>query len=187
MPAKKQVTREAILEAALNIVKKNGIEAINARSIAKELKCSTQPIYLSFKGMGELSEAIKLKIDSVYDSFVEKHIDIDNYLVSKAKAHILFALKEKKLYMAMFLSNTLNGISIKDIANAEWNQEAVISVNKELKIDMIHAKKIFINMWIFSSGLAIQLATNNMKVNERDIDTLLNEFYERMKIGYAKK
>lgn len=187
MPAKKQVPKEAIILAALNIVRESGIENINARSIAQKLKCSTQPIYLSFKGMDELKKAVSESIDNEYNSFFSKYTDTNNYLVSIAKSHILFAYNERNLYKAMFLSNTMDGVSIEDIANASWNEKAIMFIVKDFKTDKLSAKKAFIDMWLFSSGLAVQLATNNMKISETDIDVLLNDFYERIKNCYVTR
>ena len=48
MPAKKQVTKEMILTAALELLREGGIEAVNVKALAHRLNCSTQPIYLSF-------------------------------------------------------------------------------------------------------------------------------------------
>ena len=42
MPAKKQISKEKILEAAIDIIRKNGANAVNARNIANSLKCSTK-------------------------------------------------------------------------------------------------------------------------------------------------
>lgn len=41
MPAKKQITKEKILAAAMKILKKDGMEAVNVKRLAKELNCST--------------------------------------------------------------------------------------------------------------------------------------------------
>lgn len=56
MPAKKVITNEMIIKKSLELLNEKGINAINAREIAKSLGCSTQPIYLSFKNMEELKE-----------------------------------------------------------------------------------------------------------------------------------
>ncbi len=65
MPAKKQITKEKILNTAVKIVCQSGIDALNTRTLACACKCSTQPIYLSFKGINELlaevaGEALKI-------------------------------------------------------------------------------------------------------------------------------
>ena len=58
MPAVKKVSREAILDAAVEVLRDGGFSAINARSVARKLGCSTQPIYLSFQNMAELKAAL---------------------------------------------------------------------------------------------------------------------------------
>lgn len=54
MPAAKRISKEAIIDAAAAVLRIGGFEAINARSVAEALGCSTQPIYLSFRNMEEL-------------------------------------------------------------------------------------------------------------------------------------
>ena len=69
MPAKKQITRDMILNAALKLLKKQGFEAVTIKELAKELKCSTQPVYLSFTGMNELrNELISLAVKEFEDT-----------------------------------------------------------------------------------------------------------------------
>lgn len=58
MPAVKKVPREEIVDAAVEVLREGGAAAINARSVAKKLGCSTQPIYLSFRSMDELKDAM---------------------------------------------------------------------------------------------------------------------------------
>ena len=53
MPPKVKITKEDIINAAIEIVKANGEEAINARNIAATLGCSTQPVFSNFASMEE--------------------------------------------------------------------------------------------------------------------------------------
>lgn len=50
MPAKKQITKDMILDAALTILKQDGMQAVNIKALAKTLNCSTQPVYLVIQG-----------------------------------------------------------------------------------------------------------------------------------------
>ena len=73
MPAVRKASREQIIDAAVAILRDEGFSAINARSVAKKLGCSTQPIYFSFKNMDELKaalteRAIELHTQRVRDS-----------------------------------------------------------------------------------------------------------------------
>ena len=56
MAAVKKINKEGILEAAYNLARREGIAAITARKLAKEISCSTQPIYENFVDMGAVIE-----------------------------------------------------------------------------------------------------------------------------------
>ena len=86
MPAKKQITKDAIIKAAIDIVREHGIDAVNVRSLAKKLKCSTQPIYLSFKGMDELKQELIKSAEKAYDKYIEQSIIHDR------SSHILISI-----------------------------------------------------------------------------------------------
>ena len=44
MPPKAKITKEMIIDAAFEITRESGIEAVNARTISEKLGCSTQPV-----------------------------------------------------------------------------------------------------------------------------------------------
>ena len=54
MPPKPKITKDMILNTVLEITRKRGFEAVNARSIAEKLQCSTRPIFTCYKNMEEL-------------------------------------------------------------------------------------------------------------------------------------
>ena len=51
MPPKQRITREMIMERAFDMFCREGMDAVNARSVAKALNCSTQPIFSYYAGM----------------------------------------------------------------------------------------------------------------------------------------
>lgn len=62
MARKKTITKDHILNAAYEIVATEGFSRFTARNIASKMKCSTQPIYLEFKNMDDLKNALFDKI-----------------------------------------------------------------------------------------------------------------------------
>lgn len=77
MPAKKQITKDMILDTALYLLKSQGYEAVTIKRLAKELGCSTQPIYLSFSGMDELrQELVPLAISTFEKNMKENSNDV---------------------------------------------------------------------------------------------------------------
>ena len=63
MPPKVKTTKEDIINAALDITRKFGLQAVNARTVAAVLNCSTQPIFSNFNAMEELHRAVIQRAD----------------------------------------------------------------------------------------------------------------------------
>ena len=51
MPPKVKITKKEIIGAGVELIRKEGAGAINARNIASALGCSTQPIFSNFSTM----------------------------------------------------------------------------------------------------------------------------------------
>lgn len=64
---KERFTEEILLDCAFEMVKKNGIDSVNARDLAKELGCSTKPIFRVFASMDDLKYAIYERASNLYN------------------------------------------------------------------------------------------------------------------------
>ena len=100
MPAKKIVTKEEILNTALQIVREGGIAALNMRSLAKRCNCSTQPIYLSFNGIEDLKKQVDKKVIEVFQKYMDDEVASGRYEKYKAvgMGYIRFAKEDKELF-----------------------------------------------------------------------------------------
>ena len=54
-------TKEIVVEAGYELMKKEGFQNVSVRKIANYLKCSTAPIYFNFRTIDELKEEINLE------------------------------------------------------------------------------------------------------------------------------
>ena len=57
MPPKTKFTKEEIVDAAYEILRVEGEEALTAREVGKRLGTSSSPIFTVFSSMGELKDA----------------------------------------------------------------------------------------------------------------------------------
>ena len=71
MPAVRRISRDAIVDAAVEVLREGGFSAVNARSVAKKLGCSTQPIYSSFQNMDELKAALRARAIGLHTQRVQ--------------------------------------------------------------------------------------------------------------------
>ena len=56
MSKTKTIMKESIIDGAFAVFRKYGYENLNARSLAREMHCSTQPIYVNFKDMDQVKK-----------------------------------------------------------------------------------------------------------------------------------
>lgn len=102
MPAIKKISREAIINAAIDVLREGGAMAINARSIAKKLECSTQPIYQSFQNMDDLKEAMTQQAIALHTQYVRNN-NSDTQYSCYGMGFVEFAKKEKYLFRWLYL------------------------------------------------------------------------------------
>ena len=62
MSATKKITKDMIVDAALETFRAEGFDAVTSRRVAFKLGCSTQPIYFEYKNMDELKNDIVKKV-----------------------------------------------------------------------------------------------------------------------------
>ena len=71
MARKESVTKNMILETAVQLAKEEGIENVTARKLANKIGCSTQPIFRVYANMTELyTEVYQKAIDLFADYYV---------------------------------------------------------------------------------------------------------------------
>lgn len=156
MPAKKQISKEMILSAALHILKTKGIDSLNVKTLAQELHCSTQPIYLSFDSMA----ALRLELSSIA---VKMFLQELPYKESQKAAlygmpYILFAQKEKKLFQFLFMRQ--NAFSEMKTALIPIMESSISHLAKRYQINYEEAHYFHDQLWMHTHGIASMIATD---------------------------
>lgn len=70
MPPVRRIQKEDIIKATLKILKKESLESVNARIIAKELNSSVQPIFYNFENMEELKNVAFQEMYKIYQDYM---------------------------------------------------------------------------------------------------------------------
>ena len=97
MPPKVKITKEDIINTAVELIRSEGMDALNARAVASALGCSTQPVFSNFATMDELFEAAVAAAYEIYLGFIKREAESGKYPRYKAfgRAYIRFAEEEK--------------------------------------------------------------------------------------------
>jgi AcrR family transcriptional regulator len=100
MPPKTKFTKQNIIDAAFNVVRKNGIDSLSARNIAKEMNASTGPIYSYLKSMKNLKEQIIQKAHLHIKEFeTQKVTGLPG--IDRGIGAVMFAKQEKHLWRCL--------------------------------------------------------------------------------------
>lgn len=92
-----------LLDAACDILRDEGLQAVTARAVAARLGCSTAPVFTHFSAMDDLHEQV---LDRAMGTFVDhvRRPQADDPLRSVALGWISFAIHEPRVYAAIFLT-----------------------------------------------------------------------------------
>lgn len=174
MPPKQKITKEMILEAAFKITRELGFEAVNARSLAKVIGCSTQPIFSQYATMTDLKKEFYDYLTNYYNEYALGRAGGKNFSGDFGLAYIDFAINDSNLFQVLFMSELvgLNGFS--DVM-WEGNVEIAGAMSKRLGISLEAAKNLLMKTWIFMHGIASMIATKSIKLSDGEAEKMLKE------------
>ncbi len=102
-PKKTIFHREAVLKAALDVVKSLGWDALTARAVAGRLGASVGPVYLAFGSMGNLSREVLMEIRRLLGEYTARSFSESPFLNIGAGV-VSFARDESLFFQALFQS-----------------------------------------------------------------------------------
>jgi len=180
MAGKSIINKEELLNVAVNMVEKYGIDSINARDLAKEAGISTKPIYRIYTSLDDLKTDVNEIIKKEYDEFIMKRVDSKNALITVCVAYIEFAQMHKNYFRSMFLSNNLNWKNVNDVLNEKWNQSTIINLVNKHSLSFDEAKTLFMNVWLYANGLATLIACNDLTIDNKEILVRIVKIYKEL-------
>lgn len=159
MPPKKHITSEQIVDKAYELVKKNGCECLTTRNLARELNCSTQPIYQSFSDMNALKTTLSKKASGRMMQYIENNTNVNQpAILSKILGYVQFANEEKYLFQLIFSKNGINSDDTKGL----------VPVNNELELNMI----------VYAHGIVMMKAFGTLELPWDCIRKMIINAYE---------
>ena len=186
MPPVKKFQKEDIIQTAYEIARKEGLEDINARRIAKELSCSTQPIYQNFTTMEELKAQVVEKIYQDFLSYICRDAEEDRPYLSMGLFYIRFAQEYPNFFKILFMND--NGPSLADAIQLEEKMKIVLEAGRIFsRLTEKQQKDFHFKVWIFTHGLATLAATGTVHFTDAEIKELLASTVQEMLVGYKQE
>ena len=174
-----KITKEMILDTAFSIARREGINSISNRRIAKELNSSIRPIYYQFKNTEELKLELGKKIDTYfYDYLLNNKLGNMPLYKQIGINYIRFSRDEKKLFKILFMSD--NKLLPSDfILDTDYMKiKDIIRISTNLSDKDI--KSFHLKMWLFTHGIATLSANDTILFTDKQISDLLSYEFQAL-------
>lgn len=180
MARKKTITREQILVAAHQVISDKGFSHFTARNIATQMNCSTQPIYLEFKNMDDLKEALfHLMAEKTSEDFPNSATQAP-YLPKLGLSFITFAKNNRQLYQSLYLEEEL-GAKTMQLAFQECFNTLLAKEENAETLSEDSKKEKFMIFWIYVSGMASMVSQHILTYSNVELETMLKAFLKSTK------
>ena len=153
MPRSAFFAKEDIAAARHKIIRKQGVEALSARALSKQLGCSLSPIFTVFKDMDEIQTAVRQAAAALFADYVKDVFDYQPAFKEYGMRLIRFAKHEQNVFQ-LFLER---GNSLMD--NAPEMALKCLDEIKEL-YQLTDNLILYRQLWAFTCGVAV-LATQS--------------------------
>ena len=176
MPPTVRFTRDAVLHAACQLMRREGMEALNARAIAKELGGSTQPIFRLFTNMEDLHRELILYVARQFQVHAEADMaQSDSPYIQLCTTYLLYGRDEPELFKLLIMRDRVSEGQYSD----QTNFDLVFNIiKKETPLDDETALRFFERTWLFIHGLAVCIATKYIPCqDERYLISMVKEAY----------
>lgn len=183
MPPKIKISKQDIINAALDCIRKEGVSALNARALASHIGCSTQPIFSNYQSMEDLKQDVIHAAYLLYQDYVTAETNSNQYPAYKASgiAYIRFAKEEGELFKLLFMRDR----STEPTDGWDPVTENVLGLlQNDAGFTLEQANRFHFEMWIFVHGIATMFATSYLSLDMDTVSGLMSDAFIGLKKRY---
>lgn len=178
MPPKPKITKDMVIEAAFEIARETGAENINARTVAKKLNCSTQPVMYHFSTIEELKKAAYGKANAYHTQYLlSSPPPQKSMMLCIGLNYIRFAMEDPHLFRFLFQSGFSAENSLLEMIDSQELIPILSVMQESMKLNMQQAKEVFLTLALFVHGYASILVGNSLEYDEELISLHLQRVY----------
>lgn len=178
MPPKPKITKDMVIDAAFEVAREASGENINARTVAKKLNCSTQPVMYHFATIEELKQAVYTKLNRYHTEYL-MNIQKPQHgvMLGVGLNYIRFAVEEPNLFRFLFQSGFAVENNLLEMIDSEELVPVISAMQGAMGLSMAQTKKVFLTIALFAHGYASIIANNSLEYDEALIKSHLEQAY----------
>ena len=179
MAPKNKITKDEIIDTALQLIETSGKDELNARSLAAALGTSTQPIFSNFSSMNELKIEVAKRATEMYLKYIDEVAASGLYPAYKSSgmAYIRFAKEKRELFKLVFMDASGKH-------NAEAYEGIINAMADSIGISYEEASNLHLRMWVVVHGIATMFATDYVEFDYEYASDIITDIYNGLSAKY---
>ena len=178
MPPKVRYSRDDIASAAFELVRERGHDALNARTLAERLGCSTQPLLYQFESIDQIRQEAYRLVDDFHTGYIMDGLEqAEDPLMALGLNYVRFGHEEPRLFRFLFQTN---GLGAQDVETLLANPDltAMIGLVADATgMAELDARMVFLSLFVCAHGYASLLANNAIDFDEELVSMALTSAY----------
>ena len=149
------ITKDKILAAALNIVRKGGPDALTARSLSTALGCGANALFSSFGSIQGIRDAVKAEARRLYQLRVSAGFSLNPPFKGFGMAFLWFAVDEPQLFSLIMDASTPT-TSFREYIDTfvGFKEECLAAIGASFGLQNNEAEQLYYLMILVALGLA---------------------------------
>lgn len=192
MPPQSKISKDSLLQSASAIIREQGSNALNARSLAKKNGCSTQPIFSKFDSMEDvIGQVRELEFEGFKAHFSESMQGESNPLVGAGMAFMSYAVENPNMFSFLFLEKNsgeeTGAPSVSFLKETLFSKDIITYVKNDSGLDEAYVKSVIGNFYYYLAGKAVTTVTLEENATEEELRQEFKDFYKAYRKMYKKK
>lgn len=182
MPPRAKFSREEIIQAAFELTREKGIDAVVARELGKKLGTSSSPIFTAFENMKEVQNEVLNAATKVFGEYVSDCLKYKPAFKMFGIRTIQFAMEEPKLFQLIYMQEheEEQGIASAMKILGDTFDVCIELIEKEYQLEKEKAEILFQQIWVFTFGICVLCASKVCKFTEKEISIMLGRAFSGM-------
>lgn len=182
MPPKPKFTKEEIVQTALDVVSRKGVEALTAKELGDALGSSARPIFTVFRSIKEVQDEVCAAAMRRFENFAKQKLPDMPLFKQVGMQMVLFGAREPKLYQLLFMQENRNAVSFDDVFGelGPTAEDCIALIRDEYGMSGEEAKLLFENVWIYTFGVGALCATRVCHFSEEKLGQMLSTEFRAM-------
>ena len=170
------ITKDKILAAAIDVVRKGGASALTARNLSAALGCGANAIFTSFGSMEGVLEAVKTEAHAIFKERVGAGFSLNPPFKGFGLALVWFAMDEPELFKLVMESRT-PAMSIEDYIDTQigFKEESIAAIGRSFGLQGKDAEMLYYQMILVGLGLARSCVDGGAPLHLQQVSEILGK------------